>query len=212
MTRLFVILGAGGFAREARDILDARGKKLHAFVVDADFVPQGGFLDDVPVHDFDWLRNETSPVAVLGVGDPKLRRRFVERLVLDEIPLAESFQHPSVTRGRNLTFGDGSLFAAGVSLTNNIHIGKAVLLNLHVTVGHDASIGDYAALMPGVHVSGGVVIETGAYLGTGACVLGNVRVGAWSRVGAGAVVTRDVLPNTTVMGVPARVSPVCGEV
>jgi acetyltransferase-like isoleucine patch superfamily enzyme len=49
------------------------------------------------------------------------------------------------------------------------------------------------------------VIERGAALGSGVVVLGGVRIGACALVGAGAVVTRDVAPQETVAGVPARV-------
>jgi acetyltransferase-like isoleucine patch superfamily enzyme len=48
------------------------------------------------------------------------------------------------------------------------------------------------------------VVERGASLGSGSVILGGVRVGAGSLVGAGAVVTKDVAPGTVVAGVPAR--------
>lgn len=48
------------------------------------------------------------------------------------------------------------------------------------------------------------VVERGASLGSGCVVLGGVRVGAGSLVGAGAVVTKDVPPWAVVAGVPAR--------
>ena len=48
------------------------------------------------------------------------------------------------------------------------------------------------------------VVERGASLGSGVVVLGGVRIGARSLVGAGAVVTRDVAPDSIVAGVPAR--------
>jgi UDP-2-acetamido-3-amino-2,3-dideoxy-glucuronate N-acetyltransferase len=50
-----------------------------------------------------------------------------------------------------------------------------------------------------------VVVERGASIGSGAVVLGGVRIGARALVGAGAVVTRDVAPDETVVGNPARV-------
>jgi acetyltransferase-like isoleucine patch superfamily enzyme len=49
-----------------------------------------------------------------------------------------------------------------------------------------------------------VVVERRASIGSGALVLGGVRIGEGSMVGAGAVVTRDVPPGAVVAGVPAR--------
>jgi acetyltransferase-like isoleucine patch superfamily enzyme len=48
------------------------------------------------------------------------------------------------------------------------------------------------------------VVETGASIGSGATLLGGVRVGRDAVVGAGAVVTKDVAPEATVVGNPAR--------
>ena len=48
------------------------------------------------------------------------------------------------------------------------------------------------------------VIEDRVDIGTGACILGDVTVGHDSIVGANSVVVCDVLPHTTVSGIPAR--------
>ncbi len=48
------------------------------------------------------------------------------------------------------------------------------------------------------------VVEQRASIGSGAVILGGVRIGQGALIGAGAVVTRDVEPDTTVVGVPAR--------
>jgi UDP-2-acetamido-3-amino-2,3-dideoxy-glucuronate N-acetyltransferase len=50
-----------------------------------------------------------------------------------------------------------------------------------------------------------IVVEERASIGSGAVVLGGVRIGAGSLIGAGAVVTQDVAPGEVVAGVPARV-------
>ena len=51
-------------------------------------------------------------------------------------------------------------------------------------------------------------LRSGVVIGSGAQVLGPIEVGTGARVGANAVVTRDVLPSTTVVGIPARPVPV----
>lgn len=48
------------------------------------------------------------------------------------------------------------------------------------------------------------IVERGVSIGSGAVILGGVRIGDGSLVGAGAVVTRDVVPGETVVGNPAR--------
>jgi serine acetyltransferase len=47
-------------------------------------------------------------------------------------------------------------------------------------------------------------VASEAELGAGAVVLPDIRIGARARVAAGAVVTRDVVEDTLVVGVPAR--------
>jgi acetyltransferase-like isoleucine patch superfamily enzyme len=47
------------------------------------------------------------------------------------------------------------------------------------------------------------VVENGASIGSAAVILGGVRIAAGALVGAGAVVTKDVDPGATVVGVPA---------
>jgi UDP-2-acetamido-3-amino-2,3-dideoxy-glucuronate N-acetyltransferase len=49
-----------------------------------------------------------------------------------------------------------------------------------------------------------IVVGRRAVLGSATVVLGGVRIGEGATVGAGAVVTRDVPPGDTVIGVPAR--------
>jgi UDP-2-acetamido-3-amino-2,3-dideoxy-glucuronate N-acetyltransferase len=49
-----------------------------------------------------------------------------------------------------------------------------------------------------------IVVENGASIGSGAVILGGVHVGAGALIGAGALVTRDVPPEATVAGNPAR--------
>ena len=51
-------------------------------------------------------------------------------------------------------------------------------------------------------------LRSGVAIGSGAQVLGPIEVGAAARVGANSVVTKDVLPSTTVVGIPARPVPV----
>ena len=51
---------------------------------------------------------------------------------------------------------------------------------------------------------GVTVVEDDARIGAGAVILPGIRIGSGALVGAGAVVTKDVKPNTVVIGVPTK--------
>lgn len=70
--------------------------------------------------------------------------------------------------------------------------GLPTVLEDFVTIGH-------RAVIHSAH------IERGCLIGIGAVILNGVRVGAGSIVGAGAVVSKDVPPESLVVGVPGKV-------
>jgi carbonic anhydrase/acetyltransferase-like protein (isoleucine patch superfamily) len=70
--------------------------------------------------------------------------------------------------------------------------GQPTVLEDEVTVGHRAVIHS-------------AYVETGCLIGIGAILLDGVRVGRGSIIGAGAVVTRDVPPQSLAVGVPAKI-------
>lgn len=71
------------------------------------------------------------------------------------------------------------------------------------TVGADCAIHQVTTIGAGAK-PGGPVIGDHVYIGCHACVLGPVHVGNGAKIGAGAVVVRDVPPGATAVGVPAK--------
>lgn len=70
--------------------------------------------------------------------------------------------------------------------------GQPTVLEEYVTIGH-------RAVVHSAH------IERGSMVGIGAVVLNGVRVGTGSIIGAGAVVTKDVPPQSLVVGIPGKI-------
>jgi sugar O-acyltransferase (sialic acid O-acetyltransferase NeuD family) len=207
MSKRVVILGAGGFAREVADIFRDLGPEGGYEVlgfVDRDSSRKGEVLNDLTVvGSFDDIAALDGLLAVAGSGDIAPRKRQVaeiEALGLE----SPTVIHPNVVGSPFVKYGAGTIVCAGTILTNNIVVGRHVVLNLGVTVGHDVVIGDCSVLSPGVHISGWVAIGADCYFGTGAVVLPRVKIGDGATIGAGAVVNKDVAPGTTVVGVPAR--------
>ncbi len=109
--------------------------------------------------------------------------------------------------GRSLT---------GIEIHPGAKIGQGLFIDhgMGVVIGETTIIGNNVTLFQGVTL-GGTGKETGKrhptlgdniVIGAGAKVLGNIRVGSNAYVGANAVVIKDVPPNTTIVGVPGRIT------
>ena len=102
--------------------------------------------------------------------------------------------------GRNTTLNP----PCAICLDADVWIGDGVL------VGHDTVIATGWHEIGPPEARGGelrprsVVVGDGVWIGAGALVLPGVTIGAGAVVAGGAVVHRDVEPNTLVAGVPAR--------
>lgn len=205
------IVGCGGFGREVVDVVDA----INAETPTWDIL---GLVDDRPstadqeraaalgltlVNGVDHLLEQTPGNAVIGIGSGSVRRA-IDRRLSGAGWQAPVLVHPTVTMGREVHLGAGTILCAGVRLTTNIRIGRHVHVNLNSTIGHDCEIRDYVSVNPLVAVSGNVVLGEGVSLGTHSAILQNLEIGSDSTVGAGALVVKDVPSGIVVKGVPAR--------
>ena len=103
----------------------------------------------------------------------------------------------------------------GIDIHPAAKIGSGVFIDhgVGVVIGETAEIGDNVVLYQGVTLGGTgkdsgkrhPTVEDGVMISAGAKVLGAVRIGAYSKIGAGSVVLKDVPPHSTVVGVPGRV-------
>ncbi len=109
-----------------------------------------------------------------------------------------------------------SRFQTGIEIHPGAKIGKRFFIDhgMGVVIGETSVIGDDVLLYQGVTL-GGTGLEKGkrhptignnVVIGTGAKVLGNITVGDNSYIGSNAVVIKDVPANSTVVGVPGRVT------
>jgi len=205
-----VILGAGGLARETALVFDhcnqVNPKWEVLGYVDEDPDHHGKVLSGRPVlGDFKWFEqvDRSSVRVITAVGSPVVRKKLVNRAKEKGLAFC-SVVHPNVIMSRFIEMGEGVVITAGNILTVDIRLGNYVFLNLDCTVGHDTIIEAYCNVAPGAHISGNVYMGEGVDLGTGAVVLQGKRIGAWSIIGAGAVVTTDVPERVTAVGIPAR--------
>ncbi|MBI5302886.1 MAG: acetyltransferase [Chloroflexi bacterium] len=204
-----LIIGAGGHAQVVADILLSMRERNPAIepigYMDDDANLQAQVLLGLPVlgivSDLSIIEHDA---VVIAVGNNHLRQQLYTRL-RDQGERFFAAIHPSALLARQATVGEGCVICAGAIVGTGSTIGEGVILNTACSVDHHNLISAFAHVAPGAHLGGQAQIGQGTLVGIGATVMPRQSVGSWSIVGAGAVVTRPVPSNVTVVGIPARI-------
>jgi len=198
----YAILGAGGMAREIREILVEKGVPIEhiEFFVDTSF--KHDFPDSREISELESTSLEALRI-VMGVGSGELREtwfrdnpRFFNHL---HILIA-----PSATLGQRVTLGPGGVIGHGCILTCDVSLGKCAQVNIQTSLSHDVTVGDFFTSGPKTTLAGNVNIGHRVTLGAASTVLPGVSICNDVAVGAGAVVTKDITEPGTYVGVPAK--------
>ncbi len=185
------IVGAGGFGREVRAMLE-----------EIEFKQFVGFIDDNSMLNTLSSLSEAEDIFI-SIADPSVRKSISTRSVFQEFAFANLI-HPSVYVHSTNSIGKGCIICAGTKITTGVFLADFVIINLNSVIGHDVRIGSYCSIMPSVNLLGGVQLGEGVFVGAGATILQNLSVGEGAIIGAGSVVTKSVPAYTKVMGVPAQ--------
>ncbi len=209
-----IIAGGGGFGAEVAWVaedMNADG----AFALPWNIL---GYVDDEPSkigREFYGYRVLGSPEGVAStldagevwyhcaIGDNTARMRMTARLSALGWRAA-TLIHPSVVRARNVTVGEGTYVAPFSVLSPNCTLGKHVIINQRVAVGHDVIVRDFSNICPGAQLNGSCQVGQLSLIGSNASIYQGRSVGDSATVGANSMVIRNVAAGTSVVGVPAR--------
>jgi serine O-acetyltransferase len=107
-------------------------------------------------------------------------------------------------------------FFTGIEIHPAAKLGSGLFIDhgMGVVIGETAEVGENVTLLQGVTLGGTSLkrekrhptLGSNVVVGAGAKIIGALRIGDGSRIGAGSVVVREVPPNSVVVGVPGRVT------
>ncbi|HLB43587.1 MAG TPA: hypothetical protein VJN02_12220 [Gammaproteobacteria bacterium] len=113
--------------------------------------------------------------------------------------------HPSAILHDQAIIRNGVWINAGAIIGYKAEIKAGCIINNGAQIDHHCLVEQCCTVDPGAIIAGNVKLEKCVQLHTGVIVINRITIGESSIVGAGAVVIKDVPPNCTVVGNPARV-------
>ena len=116
---------------------------------------------------------------------------FFSRMICETLKTTTGIEiHPGAIIGKKLFIDHGV----------GVVIGETAIIGNNVTIYHGVTLGGTGKEKGKRHPT----IGDNVIIGCGSKVLGNIKIGNNSLIGANAVVLKEVKPNTTVVGVPAK--------
>jgi len=206
---IYAIYGASGYGREVMPLMRNMVKSggLICFIDDGIDAKE---INGYKVFSYkNFLAMDIANKYInVAIADSMIRKTLVDTCLSDGLKLF-GVRADNIVIMDNVDLDAGSVLSPFVTLTSDIKIGKSFHANIYSYVAHDCIIGDYVTFAPSVKCNGNVVIEDHAYIGTGAILKQGTPekpliIGKGAIVGMGAVVTKNVLPNTVVVGNPAK--------
>jgi sugar O-acyltransferase (sialic acid O-acetyltransferase NeuD family) len=207
-----IIIGAGAFGRELRDI--AEGIKL----LEGERCPWefAGFLDDregildgknaaaatilgAPSDYQPWGND----LFICAIGDPKVRRKYAGMLRAKRGKFA-TLVEPSSRVGRGAKLAEGVLIGPFCAISCDLSIGADTMILAHATIGHDVTVGAGCHIGAHAFIGGGAMLGDAVTVHPHAVILPGKRIGDGCVVGAASLVVSDFRDGETAFGIPAR--------
>ncbi len=203
-----IILGAGGHAQVVADILwrmAESGVNITpvAYLDDNPALKSQEILDIPVLGGTAVLPSIPHEAVIIAIGSNLTRCQLYQTLKAHGEQFVTA-RHPTAVIAPDVQIEPGCMICANAVVNTGSILGANVILNTSCTVDHHNQIEDHAHIAPGVHLGGNVRIGEGALVGIGATVMPQRQIGAWSRIGAGAVVTQNLPKRVTAVGIPAK--------
>lgn len=208
MKEEYIVLGAGGHAKIALDILKLNNMNIYG-LTDAHYC-DGAMCMGYPILGTDDVLNDlyqkgirNAAMGIGHIGNPRIRNQVYHSAKI------MGFQFPNIIHPRaiiadNVVMGDGNLLAAQAVLNPEASMGSLCIINTAAVVEHEVLIGSGVHIAPNATVLGRAQIGDDTFVGAGSVILQGVTVGKNCIIGAGAVVLEDVPDNSVVVGNPGR--------
>ena len=203
-----IIIGAGGMGKQ----LWSFAQQCHGFhteyiikgFIDDNLNALDGFNGYPPVLDtIQHYQPQENDVFINSIGDVHIKQVCIN-MILQRGGNFINLIHPLASISPNTKIGIGNIIAARAGVGIESSIGNFCLIQDGALIGHDVKIGNWVRIDCYCVIIAGVKIEDEACIHTASVINHNITIGESAIIGAHSFVLRNVQPNTTVFGNPAK--------
>lgn len=198
-----LIIGASGHGKVVADIALKMGKWQEISFLDDDKNLTFSMGLEVLGTSDDILTYKDEYEIFVGIGNNATRQKVHEMLETVGVTIP-TLIHPNTVIGSEVEIGIGTVVMAGVIINCCTKIGNGCILNTGSTIDHDNTIEDFVHISPRASLAGTVKVGQGSWIGIGSVVSNNISITKGCKVGAGAVVVKDITEEGVYIGVPVR--------
>lgn len=160
--------------------------------------------EELTINEFMPDINERYIIASIGKARKYIFEEFNQKKSISENNFI-NIMHPSSIIGSCVNYGNGFHISPQSVIAPFTKIGKFVVINRNVSIGHHNTIEDFVTINPGVTIAGCCHIKSGATIGIGTTIIDKITIGNNAIVGAGSCVTKDIPDGVIAYGSPAKI-------
>lgn len=195
-----ILFGCGGHARSVISVI--REKSLEEILlVDENACPNEKILGCRTVKKYQLQSNDKCMIAI---GNIQKRKKIYELLSDSEKLQLSNICALSVLVKEEVSIGKGVFIAANVYVGPQADIGDNTIINTAAVIEHEVRIGRHVHIAPNTTICGRAKIGNEVFCGASSTIIDKVSVCDKVTIGAGAVVTDDIIEPGIYVGVPAR--------
>ena len=207
MSKVLGVWGAGGLGREVLElagIINKREKRWDEFVFIVDGVTNRE-ISGIQVFEYLEAKEKYGEhlEVVIGIGELDIRESKFDLLKKDDI-VTPTLIHPDIHIPETTDIGAGVVVQYGCFVSCGVIISDHVYIQPLAAIGHDDIIGENCIISSYTSLAGNVHIGNNTYVAPGTIIKEGINIGAFSIIGLGSIVHRDIPDRVIALGNPAR--------
>ena len=196
-----IVIGAGGCAKSVVDSIVTQEWDFCGFI-DQNREKRTHLGFPVLAHSIEEMPDREEYYYIIAIGNNKVRKHYYDLLKGYGLRLASIVDSTAMISPR-ASIGEGCFIGKMAIINGCAAVKDNCIINTKALVEHGAFVHQHVNMSTNSTMNGAVIRYEGCFLGSASVVIGQLSVGQWAVVGAGAIVIHNVEDFTTVAGVPA---------